>query len=87
MSDEDERIRFRHGDAATGKAACRTALESLDLTPQELLVGKVDEDGDILWSGCPRWLLKHPRTRPTVDGITDDIFAAERSPDDEERDR
>ena len=88
MSDEDEQIRFRHGDAATGKAAYRTGLESLDLTPQELLVGKVDEDGDILWSGRPRRLFEHPRTPPTVDGIIDDIFTPERAAaDDEERDR
>ncbi len=79
MSDEDERMRFRHADAATGKAAYQTALERLDLTPQELLLGKVDDDGDILWSGCPRSLFEHPRIWPTVDGIIDDIFAAERS--------
>lgn len=85
MSDEDERMRFRHADAATGKAAHRTALER---TPQELLLGEVDEDGDILWSGCPRSLFEHPCIWPTVDGIIDDVFAAERSAADyEERDQ
>jgi hypothetical protein len=60
MSDEHERMRFRHADAATGKAGYRRALESLDLTPQELLLGKVDEDGDILWSGRPDGCSKMP---------------------------
>jgi hypothetical protein len=88
MSDERERNRFRHSDAATGRAAFRTALEGLDLTPQKLLLGKLDEHGDILWSGCPRWLLQHPGTWRTIDGIIDDIFGAEGSAaDDVERDR
>ena len=79
MSDEREPVRFREVDPATAKAAYRSALENLNLTQQELLLGKVDEEGDILWSGCPRWLFKHPGTWPTVDGIIDDIFGAEGS--------
>jgi hypothetical protein len=85
MSDEDEPIHFRHADAATGKAAYRTALETLDLTPQELLLGKVDEDDDILWSGCPRSLFEHPRTWPTVDWIIEEVFGAERPANDHEK--
>jgi hypothetical protein len=79
MSDEQEPIRFREVDPAAAKAAYRSAFENLNLTPQELLLGKVDEDGDILWSGCPRWLLKHPGTLPAVDGIIDAILGVEGS--------
>jgi hypothetical protein len=79
MSDEQEPIRFREVHPATAKAAYRSAFENLKLTPQELLLGKVDEEGDILWSGCPRWLLEHPGPLPTVDGIIDEIFGAEGS--------
>ena len=86
MSDEQQPIRFREVDPATTKAAYRSAFENLNLTPQELLLGRVDAEGDILWSGCPRWLLKHPGTLPTVDGIIDEIFGAEGSTD-ADRDR
>jgi hypothetical protein len=79
MPDEQEPIRFREVDPATANAAYRSAFENLNLTPQELPLGKVDEEGDIVWSGCPRWLLKHPGTLPTVDGIIDAIFGAEGS--------
>ena len=79
MSDEQESIRFREVDPATAKAAYRLAFENLNLTSQELLLGKVDEEGDILWSGCPRWLLKHPGSLPKADGIIDEIFGAEGS--------
>ena len=82
MSDEHEQTDFHEVDAATGKSAYRTALESLHLTEQELLLGKVDENGDILWSGSPRWLFKHPGTWPTVDGVVDDIFGADGPPAD-----
>ena len=84
MSDERERIRFRRVDAGAGEAAYRTGLESLELTPEELLLGKVDEDGDLLWSGCPRSLFKRPRTWPTVERIVDDIFGPERRGADDE---
>ena len=77
MSDEQEPIRFREVDPATANDAYRSAFENLDLTAQELLLGKVDEEGDILWSGCPGWLLTHPGSLPTVDGIIDEIFGAE----------
>ena len=72
------RIRpFCEVDAETARAAYRSALESLNLTPEELLLGKVDETGDILWSGYPRWLSRHPGTLPTVEGIIEDIFGHE----------
>lgn len=77
MSDDHEPISFREVDPATAKDAYRLAFENLNLTPQELLLGKADEEGDILWSGCPRWLSKRPGTLPTVDGITDAILGAE----------
>jgi hypothetical protein len=77
MSDENERIHFRRADTAADKAAYRSALENLDLTPQELLLGEVDENGDILWSGCPRRLFEHPRTWPAVEWIVDDVFGAQ----------
>jgi hypothetical protein len=64
---------FCEVDTATARAAYRSAFESLRLTQQQLLLGKVDEVGDVLWSGCPRWVLQHPRTRPTVEGIREDI--------------
>ena len=83
MSEEHESGRFREVDAETAKAAYRSALERLDLTPEELLLGKVDEDGDILWSGYPRWLFKHPRTLPTVEGIVEDMFGPDEAAPDE----
>jgi hypothetical protein len=79
MSDGPEPIRFGEVDPATAKVAYRSAVESVNLTAQELLLGKVDEEGDILWSGCPRWLSKHPGTLPAVDGIIDEIFGTEES--------
>ena len=69
MSDEQEPIRFGEVDPASANAVYRSAFEDINLTPHELLVGKVDEEGDIVWSGCPRWLLKHPGSLPAVDGI------------------
>ena len=51
MSDEREALRFREVDPATAKAAYRSALENLNLTPQELLRRKLDDEGGILWSG------------------------------------
>jgi hypothetical protein len=69
MSDDHEPLSFREVDPATAKDAYRSAFENLSLTPQELLLGKVDEEGDILWSGCPRWLSKHPGSLPAIDGI------------------
>jgi hypothetical protein len=76
---EGESSEFREVDADTARAAYKKALGSLGLTPEELLVGKVDDDGEIIWSGCPRWLFKHPRTLLTVDGIINDIFGPESS--------
>lgn len=65
----------REVDATTAKSGLRATLESL--TPAELVLGKVDEQGEIVWSGCPRWFRNHPRTMPTVDGIIDDIFGSD----------
>jgi hypothetical protein len=76
---EGESSEFREVDADTARAAYKKALGSLGLTPEELLLGKVDDDGEIIWSGCPQWLFKHPRTLPTVDGIINDIFGPESS--------
>jgi hypothetical protein len=77
MSEEHESDSFGEVDAETARAAYLPALESLDLTPEELLLGKVDEAGDILWSGSPRWLLAHPGTLPTVEGIIEDVCGRE----------
>jgi hypothetical protein len=79
MSDDHEPISFHEVHPATAKAAYHSAFENLNLTPQELLLGKVDEEGDILWTGCPRWLSKHPGTLPTLDGIIDETFRADGS--------
>ena len=81
MSMEREPPEFREVDAATAKVACGSALETLNLTPGELLVGEVDEDGDIVWSGCPRWFVRHPGTMPTIEGIVEDIVGPDRASD------
>lgn len=82
MSAERDGSEFREVDAASNRAALQAALESLNLTPEELLLGKVDEDGDIVWSGCPRWLSTHPRTLPTIDGVIEDIFGSDPADED-----
>lgn len=74
MSKEHDGHRYDEVDARTAKAAYQSAFERLDLAPEELLLGKVDENGDILWSGYPRWLVKHPGTLPTADGIIEDML-------------
>lgn len=74
MSAEREARQFREVDAAAAKDAYRAALEGLDLTPEELLLGKVDKEGEIVWSGSPRSLFKHPRTMSTIEGIVEAIF-------------
>ena len=66
---------FREVEPETFAAALREAI--VGLAEAELLLGKISEEGDILWSACPRWLLKHPGTLPTVDGIINEIFGAE----------
>jgi hypothetical protein len=80
MSQEHELDRFHEVDPQSAKAGLQAALESLNLSPEELLLGKVDEHGDLLWMGCPRWLRAHPGTLPTVDGIIDEIFGTDGPP-------
>lgn len=77
MSKGHDSHRYDEVDAKTARAAYGSAFETLDLTPEELLLGKVDENGDILWSGYPRWLAKHPGTLPTADRIIQDMFGPE----------
>ena len=81
MPMEREPHEFREVDAATASAACRSALETLNLTPEELLVGEADDDGDIVWSGFPRWFLRHPGAMPSIEGIVEDIFGPDRASD------
>lgn len=82
MPEEHEGDTYRDVDAKTAKAVYRSAFERLNLTPEELLLGKADETGHVLWSGYPRWLLKHPGAMPTAEGIIEDMFGpGEPAPD------
>lgn len=47
-----KRCRFVEVDAETFEPALHRALA--DLTPAERLLGKVSEDGEIIWGGYPR---------------------------------
>jgi hypothetical protein len=86
MEDEttrDEPVRFVEVDPVAFLAALRPVLSSL--TEEERLLGKVTEDGDIVWSGCPRWLFTHPRSWPTADGIADEAVGADGATADERK--
>ena len=52
----DEPVRFVEVDPDTFLAALRPALANL--TEEERLLGKVTEDGEIVWSGSPRSMFK-----------------------------
>jgi hypothetical protein len=68
---------FREVDPEPFAAALRDALARR--SEAELLLGKVSEEGDFVWSGCPRWMFDPKRrgTRPTVDAMIEDLFECE----------
>ena len=82
MSDEDEQMRFRYANAAPRRAAYRTALESADPSLQELLLGEVDEDGDILLgSDAPNgWSSISAPCRPSMGSLTASSRLSDRPP-------